>query len=489
MKIFSLLIFILFFNLNLSAQKIIVTGKLYVPITTTQKLWLSHIIREPVYDTFEHVFEYWPKHSLSFAGMFKALIPQLYFLNYGGPSTKIFLAPGDSVNIIYEKLKKPVKVITSLGYDIVTNRLIIGGNHPFEFNFFDSLEANTGAFIGNHIRIDPSAGDWEQRYKDSVNTRNQRRINYLNYYNKKYGLRKRFMEAAMIEINAQNLDELMEAIYSKPKNEFPGNYFAAVDTAHFTWAQYKKSNTYSSMIYVYLNHYLNWQNIRGIGSGTPGGSFVNIYENTLKHIKDDSIRNFNLSFLMAQYLDKHPVGYEEYFEKYQHDCTDSIYVKEITGLYNKYLVKFYKPLPEKLISKTKLISAKGDTVFLSNLFKNKKPVVFDFWASWCGPCLMEMPQIKKFEEEYKNKIDFVYVSIDEKTNNWLSAITNNHLSGKQYLLKDDIKTPFAKYLDLTSVPRFVLFNKEAKIIEFNGTTVSNNTAFKSMLDKMVKKEE
>ena len=489
MKFASALIFILFFNLHLSAQKIIVTGKLYLPITTTQELWLSHIIREPVYDTFEHVFEYSPAHSLSFTGMLKASTPQLYFLNYGGPSTKIFLAPEDSVNVIYQKLKKPVKVTTSLGYDIVTTKLVIGGNHPFEFNFFDSLEANTGAFIGNHIRIDPSADNWEEQFKDSVNARNQRRLIYLSYYNNRYNLRRQFVDVALIEIKAQNLDELMEAIYSKPKNEFPDNYFAMIDTTYFTWDSYKKSNTYSSMIYVYLNHYLNWQNIRGIGSGTPGGSFVNIYDNTLKHNNDDSIRNFNLSYLMAQYLERHPVGYEEYFEKYRHECTNSVYVKELTGLYNKYLAKYYKSLPEKIFSKTKLISSNGDTVFLKKLFKNKKPVVIDFWASWCGPCLMEMPQIKKLEEEYKSKIDFVYISIDEKKEDWLSVIKNNQLSGEQYLLKDDIKGPFSKYLDLTSVPRIVLFNKDAKIIEFNGTTVSNNTAFKSMLDKMVKKEE
>jgi thiol-disulfide isomerase/thioredoxin len=44
---------------------------------------------------------------------------------------------------------------------------------------------------------------------------------------------------------------------------------------------------------------------------------------------------------------------------------------------------------------------------------NGKPLLINFWATWCGPCREEYPDLVKIDEEYKGKIDFITVSLDE----------------------------------------------------------------------------
>lgn len=52
--------------------------------------------------------------------------------------------------------------------------------------------------------------------------------------------------------------------------------------------------------------------------------------------------------------------------------------------------------------------------FDSMVLNNKKPVLVDFWASWCGPCKMLAPVVEKLSEEMPDKFDFFKVNVDEE---------------------------------------------------------------------------
>lgn len=55
-----------------------------------------------------------------------------------------------------------------------------------------------------------------------------------------------------------------------------------------------------------------------------------------------------------------------------------------------------------------------DVVALKRLVRpNGKPLLVNFWATWCDPCREEYPDLVKIDQEYRGKIDFITVSLDE----------------------------------------------------------------------------
>lgn len=54
-----------------------------------------------------------------------------------------------------------------------------------------------------------------------------------------------------------------------------------------------------------------------------------------------------------------------------------------------------------------------NTEKFDEIIKGEKPVVCDFFATWCGPCKMLAPVMEKMEEEFGDKAEFIKVDIDE----------------------------------------------------------------------------
>lgn len=105
----------------------------------------------------------------------------------------------------------------------------------------------------------------------------------------------------------------------------------------------------------------------------------------------------------------------------------------------------------------------GKNISLSSL--RGKYVLLDFWASWCGPCLAEVPNVKEIYERYKDQGFEVYgVSLDDKKETWEKAISQHSLAWTHVSSLKGWKCPVAKQYNVTGIPRMYLLDKEGRIV-------------------------
>lgn len=112
-----------------------------------------------------------------------------------------------------------------------------------------------------------------------------------------------------------------------------------------------------------------------------------------------------------------------------------------------------------------MMSVDGKMVTLSEIVNANKLTLVDFWASWCGPCRNEMPNVVKAYNMYKDKgLAIVGISLDNDAQAWTDAI--NKL-GMKWTQVSDLKgwqCEAAQTYSINSIPACVLINAEGIII-------------------------
>lgn len=108
-----------------------------------------------------------------------------------------------------------------------------------------------------------------------------------------------------------------------------------------------------------------------------------------------------------------------------------------------------------------------------------KYVLIDIWATWCPPCLKEIPALKELELRFKDKnIIFVSVSCDQKAADWEKMVKEKELGGIQLYYDGDQE--FMNVYKIRSIPRFILLDREGRIISANMTRPSNPETIKTL---------
>jgi thiol-disulfide isomerase/thioredoxin len=207
---------------------------------------------------------------------------------------------------------------------------------------------------------------------------------------------------------------------------------------------------------------------------------------TIKNISDPLLRQMVLTEILNQNLESSDI---RMFEKYNNDIKSYI----TSQFLKEPLFKQYKITKERLdkpifTSESTLQKLRGTTVksSMDSLIKaNKGKVIYvDCWATWCGPCVGEIPNSIRLMKDYKNKnVAFVYICLDSEEKNWKSIISKNAIGGIHLLLNKKQSTDFREVFGIKGVPHYILFNKNGNLSE-NGTLPPME--IKDKLDNLLK---
>ncbi len=138
--------------------------------------------------------------------------------------------------------------------------------------------------------------------------------------------------------------------------------------------------------------------------------------------------------------------------------------------------KLLKRSEEKIAAVKNLLPGNTSPKFAYKDINNKeiklddlkgKLIYIDVWATWCGPCLQEIPSLKKLEADYHGKnVEFVSISIDTKKDfeKWQKMVKDKSLKGIQLFADNDWKSDFVKAYAIDAIPRFLLIDQNGNII-------------------------
>lgn len=150
------------------------------------------------------------------------------------------------------------------------------------------------------------------------------------------------------------------------------------------------------------------------------------------------------------------------------DSITSRFVPEIST--SEYVVKLKELVQEQkktavgaMAPDFTMNDTEGKPVQLSSL--KGKIVLVDFWASWCGPCRQENPNVVKLYQQYHDKgFEIIGVSLDRAKEDWLKGIKDDNLTWIHVSDLQFWQNAAARLYGVNAIPQSFLLDKDGKII-------------------------
>lgn len=469
----SILLIFTFFYLTIYSQNVKIYGTISNPVPNNAVI-LSPAIYSKLIDS---KLEFNPKNG-SFEFNIQINNPVFYRLYYKDKRISLYLEPNKSIqlNIDYTKSEDYVSFFSDLAKENTIlnqkNLPTIGTKEQREKFKQKSLEGKQAYFYSIEAEMIKQKNAFDKISEDAN------------------------LPSTFTQLYLQNNIEMGGVLY---KYYYPRFAFGNIDSFIVTNPDFLELFSEANDLYKYNQSVLFFENQMNYLKAKTNLKFK---DNILAKNEDDLLQykayikaaNDYPEGVLRDYLLENLIG--EWISYYGRitDIKDEIafFVEQLDDKNKKDLIK------KKMVNLAQYETGKPAPIFsfedydgnIRNLKEFIGKIVYiDAWASWCGPCIAELPHAKEIYNKYKDNsnIVFLYMSIDDNRDNWEKAIRERNLyDGIQGIaFPNGFNSDFARKYNIQGIPNYILIDKSGNLVTHRAPKPSQPDKLIPLLDKMV----
>jgi thiol-disulfide isomerase/thioredoxin len=427
----------------------------------------GHLAHAPAGDSVRleyrgHYYHQRVRTVLNPAGDFKLTLPDLkesmpVTFTYGGQRTSLYLSPGDDVQLTLD-FPQFDETLKYTGRGANANNYLAQSLWKFSFGPADAalpLPQTTAATTPAQIRQQADAFRQAQR-------------NFLTSYTKTHPLPAEFQRNTLLDIDLNWAITLLEyaPIYrrlAKQEPTLPATYFnflQELPLKQFDPYLKDRGAAGNTAVLRFLNGYGN-RLLPGGKLSTDPAEAPRLYAQART---DFGLSPKTIDLAMYQLyswkLDDNLAGVLAAYPTFRAQARDSINARNLRQAISGILsVKEGMPAPTFT-----LLSNEGKPVSLSDL--KGKVVYLDFWGTWCGPCMREMPASNDLKKKFEGRdVAFLYISVNDNAEKWQQVLATQRLTSPNsiHLRSPDGDNVPSRY-QVTQYPTYWLIGRNGRIV-------------------------
>jgi len=400
--------------------------------------------------------------SLDTGNAFDAVLPisegQFVYVSQPRRNIMLYLVPGADISISFNS-EDPDQLPVIEGKKALESRFLVSYNKEVERKYNRSIILNQLGSI--------SAAD----FKDMMDSAYEEKLTYLEGHEDYRKLDKEFVKVMktnfLYEKYGLLLDYPMAFAYFNPEAgdpELPGDFYDFLESDNLFSDEYLKMRPYFSFANAYLSRHAE--------KNADPDSELSFYERQYQFAREiftgktrEAVLAQNLIYLLNFGT---PEAGEEYYADFSALVQTPEYRELIDAEYQTIMALSHgQPAPA-----ITLTDINGNEVSLSDFAG--KVVYLDFWASWCGPCMREVPFAKELKKRMKGEDDlvFFYVSVDTDETAWRNKVAEMEIQGVHVNVSGFGHDVPVNY-NLKGVPTFYLIGRDGKIFDNRPPRPSN----------------
>lgn len=373
-------------------------------------------------------------------------------------TVRLYLAPGSSVNVLFDA-QDPDQIPVIEGNKALESRFLV--------NYYQEMESkfNRGIIL-NQLGSTPA--DEFQTKMDEVHKEKLTFLEGFEGYNK---LDKRFVDLMKTNFLYEKYGLLLEypmafAYFNPDSGDpvMPEAYYAFLEDENLLNDDYLGSPAYLN----FANSFVN----RKIEEQSEASADVPYYERQYLAIRE-ALNGKTREILLSQSLiSMLNFGNFDRAQELFADFSGLVQSADVKEIVDAEYQKVLALSPGNLAPAFNLTDITGNPVSLSDFAG--KVVYLDFWASWCGPCMREVPFAKELKDRMEGYDDLVYlyISVDTDEQAWRKTVDEKEISGV-HVNVPGFSHEIPEAYNLKGVPTFFLIGRDGKIFDNRPPRPSN----------------